>query len=141
MKPPKCSPLTLISTPRLACCRRVSRIACVGRPNTWMCTVAVKRSRVGLLRALADDFQMRFDRLGVGVNLHDRYLVFGLVYVLVERDESWLVGLDELDEARHPVALKVEAPRLQGLVAMKMNGEGNDRSLSRLDGRPPGGGP
>ena len=40
MNPPRCSPLTLISTPLLACSRSVARIACVGWPNTWMRTVA-----------------------------------------------------------------------------------------------------
>src|SRR5207248_155717 len=34
VKPPRCSPLTLISTPLPACWRRVSRIASVGWPNT-----------------------------------------------------------------------------------------------------------
>ena len=34
VNPPRCSPLTLMSTPLPACCRSASRIASVGRPNT-----------------------------------------------------------------------------------------------------------
>ena len=78
LNPPRCSPLTLISTPLPACWRSVSRIA-----------------------------------RGVGVDLHDRYFVPGFADVLVERDQAWLVGLDELEQARHTLPLAFELPRLE----------------------------
>src|SRR4051795_8520431 len=42
------------------------------------------------------------------MDLHDGYLVAGVVGVFVECDQSWLAGLDELDESRHAPALSLE---------------------------------
>jgi hypothetical protein len=49
------------------------------------------------------------------MDLHDGDLVARLVDVLVERDQARLVGLDELDQVRHALALAVEPPGLQAI--------------------------
>src|SRR3954453_14408731 len=100
MKPPRCSPLTLMSTPFPACCRSASRIALVGRPNIRIRS-GFKRLRIGLLCPLSHNSHVRLHRLGVRVDLHYRYFVSGLVHEFVERDQPRLAGLDELDESRY----------------------------------------
>src|SRR4051812_38022133 len=44
------------------------------------------------------------------MDLHHRYLVAGVVGIFVERDQSWLAGLDELDEFPDAPALSLELP-------------------------------
>jgi hypothetical protein len=51
----------------------------------------------------------------VRVNLNTRHLISGFVHVLVEGDQTWLVGLDEFNETRHARALAVESPGLESI--------------------------
>src|SRR5258706_12126903 len=73
----------------------------------------LERLGVRLLCALPDDPYMRLHRRGVGVDLDDRHFVAILIHVLVERDQPWLLGPNELDEARHTLSLAIELPWLE----------------------------
>src|SRR5207249_3940839 len=73
-------------------------------------------------------------RVGIRVDLDDRDLGALLVEVLVERDQLWLVRLDEIDEAWHSRPLVFELPRLE-----PVGGDENERSrhgVSFLDRGP-----
>jgi hypothetical protein len=63
------------------------------------------------------------------VDLDDRDLGAALVDVLVERDQPWLVRLDEIDEAGTLALSSSSFPGLSRLVAMKMNGPDMERLL------------
>ncbi|MFL5955735.1 MAG: hypothetical protein ACJ76I_16685 [Gaiellaceae bacterium] len=58
------------------------------------------------------------------MNLDDGDFCAFLVRVLVERDQSRLVRLDEIDKPRYTLLLALELSLLSRLVAMKMNGPG-----------------
>ncbi|MFL5961525.1 MAG: hypothetical protein ACJ757_01345 [Gaiellaceae bacterium] len=105
--------MTLTSTPLPACWRSSSRIASVGLAEDLNAHRRVERFRVRLHRALANDLHVGLHRRSVWVDLHDGHLIAGFVGVLVERDQSWFVGLDELNEARHAFPLALERPRLE----------------------------
>src|SRR3954465_10545520 len=60
------------------------------------------------------------------MDLHHRYLVAGVVDVFVERDQSWLAGLDELNESRHAPALSLELPCFESV--------GRDEDERRMHG-------
>jgi hypothetical protein len=64
---------------------------------------------------LGNNRNMRLHRGGVRVNLDNRNLISGFVHVLVERDQAWLVGLDEFDETRHARSLAVKSPRREAI--------------------------
>lgn len=73
----------------------------------------VERLCIGCSSSLGDNRNVRLHRGGVGVNLDNRDLVAGFADVLVERDQAWLIGLDEFDETRHARSLAVKSPRLE----------------------------
>ena len=65
--------------------------------------------RLGIRRSCSpgNSRNVRLHRGGVRVNLDNRNLISGFVHVLVERDQAWLVGLDEFDETRDTRSLAV----------------------------------
>ena len=84
----------------------------------------VERLGISCSCSLGNNRNVRLHRGGVRVNLDNRNLISGFVRVLVERDQAWLVGLDEFDETRNARSLAVKSPRLEAI-----RGDEDQRSL------------
>jgi GNAT superfamily N-acetyltransferase len=74
-----------------------------------------ERLGVGCACSLGNDRNVGLHRRGVRVDLDYRHLVTGFIRVFVERDDSWLVGLDELNESWYARSLPLEPSRLQAI--------------------------
>ena len=75
----------------------------------------VERLGIRCSCSLGNNRNVRLHRGGVRVNLDNRNLIPGFVHVLVEGDQTRLVGLDEFDETRHACSLAVKSPRLEAI--------------------------
>src|SRR5690349_22540500 len=75
----------------------------------------VERLGIRYSCSLGNNRNVCLHRGGVRVNLDNRNLISGFVHVLVERDQAWLVGLDEFDETRHTRPLAVKSPRFEAI--------------------------
>jgi len=65
--------------------------------------------------AVTDDPHMEFQGGSVRMDLDNSYLRSLVVRVLVESDETWFIGFDELHQSRDASPLSLELSRLQSV--------------------------
>src|SRR5439155_1910130 len=73
----------------------------------------VERFRIRLRGALANNAHVELHGCRIGMHLHDRDLGAIGADVLVEREQTRLSGVDELDEPRHTIALSYAVTGLE----------------------------
>src|SRR5438309_2043902 len=75
----------------------------------------VQRFSISLGGALLNHTHVELKRIRIGMDLHDCHLRPFVVCVLVERDQTWFVGFDEIDQPGHPPALGLALSRLESV--------------------------
>src|SRR6267143_4020690 len=66
-------------------------------------------------RSLADHSHVELKRVRIWMDLDDSHFGSFVIRILVESDETRLIGLDELNQPRHPLSLSLELSRFQSV--------------------------